>query len=316
MKKLFGKLEISWWKLILFAVICGVYTGIMAMLPIARDTSFQDISITFECWIFFAIILIVNSKSPLDSALKVFVFFLISQPLVYLVQVPFNEQGFGLFRYYPSWFRWTLLTFPMAFVGHYMKKDKWWGLLILSPMLAFLGYHYFSFFGEAVHFFPNHLLSTIFCAATMIIYPLFIFHDKKIRLIGLSISLVLLLAFTIYGCMDQRSHAYDTQLLPSGSETCGIEYDDSFTVSLADESFGTVEIVYLDNIESYMIHASFTNTGKTELILEAPTGEKYVYDLTVERSSYRVKRKDAPAQDGQTAPADAEETTEAAAAAA
>lgn len=40
----------------------------------------------------------MNSKDPLDSALKTFVFFLISQPLVYLVQVSFSEMGWGLGR--------------------------------------------------------------------------------------------------------------------------------------------------------------------------------------------------------------------------
>lgn len=132
MQKLFGKLNITWGKLILFAVICGVYTGVMALLPMAKDTSFQDITMTFECWILFAVVIIMNSKSPLDSALKVFVFFLVSQPLVYLVQAPFHPDGLSLFRFYPPWFLWTLLTFPAAFVGHYLKKDKWWGLLILE----------------------------------------------------------------------------------------------------------------------------------------------------------------------------------------
>ena len=179
MKKLFGGLKITWPKLILFAVICGVYTGAMAAIPATADTSFRDISISFEWWILFAILIIVNAESALDSALKVFVFFLISQPLVYLVQVPFYIDGFGIFRYYPTWFRWTLLTIPMAFVGWYMKKDKWWGLLILAPMLAFLGYHYSGFLREAVSFFPNHLLSAIFCAVTLILYPLGIFRDKK-----------------------------------------------------------------------------------------------------------------------------------------
>ncbi len=297
LKKLFGGLNIKWWHLILFAVICGVYTGVMAMLPAARDTSFQDISITFECWILFAIIIIVNGKTPLDSALKTFVFFLISQPLVYLVQVPFHEMGWELFKYYPDWFLWTLGTFPAAFVGHYMKKDKWWGLVILSPMLAFLAYHYMGFLGEAIHFFPNHLLSTVFCAATMLIYPLFIFKNKKIRVAGVIISIVLLLGASFYCVfLDQNSHAYDTQLLPSDSKTTGVAYDDTYSVYLADESFGTVEIVYVDSIECYMIHASFTNTGKTELTLESPEGEKYVFDLNVERYSYHVHRKgDAPA---------------------
>ena len=290
LKKLFGGLNITWPKLILFAVICGVYTGVVAMIPALRDTSFQDISITFECWVLFAIILIVNSKSPLDSALKVFVFFLISQPLVYLVQAPFHEMGFELFKYYPPWFMWTLLTFPMAFVGYYMRKEKWWSLLILVPMLFFVGYHYMNFFGEAVHFFPQHLLSALFCAATMIIYPLFIFGDKRLRLIGVAISVAILLAASVWGVMDQRSHTYDTSMLPSGSETCGVEYDDSYTVALEDESFGKVWIAYEEGIEDYIIKASFEKVGDTKLILTAPDGAAYYYALTVERYSYHVER--------------------------
>ena len=292
MKKLFGGIDLTWKKLIIFAVICGFYTGVMAMIPATQDTSFRDISISFEWWILFAIIIIVNSKTPLDSAMKVFVFFLISQPLVYLVQVPFSPLGFGLFKYYPAWFQWTVLTLPMAFVGHFMKKDKWWGLLILAPMLLFLGFHYVSFFGEAIHFFPNHLLSALFCAVTLIIYPLYIFHDKRIRIAGLILSVLILAAATVYGIADERSHTYDTSLLPSGGETCGIEYDDSYQVYLEDDSFGDVQIGYEENIESYLIYASFKKTGDTVLVLESPDGEKTMYDLSIERSSYDVHRRD------------------------
>lgn len=290
MQKLFGKLNITWWKLILFAVICGVYTGVMALLPMAKDTSFQDITMTFECWILFAVIIIVNSKSPLDSALKVFVFFLVSQPLVYLVQAPFHPDGLTLFRFYPPWFLWTVLTFPAAFVGHYLKKDKWWGLLILTPVLGFLGYHYMTFFREAVHDFPHHLLSAVFCAATMLIYPLFIFKNKKLRAIGAAISVVIILAASVYGFLGQSSKTYDTRLFSSGSETCGTEFDDSYTVSLADESFGTVQIVYVESIDDYMISASFEKTGETTLILESPAGEKTEYKLAVLESSFRIER--------------------------
>ena len=104
----------------------------MAILPITKDTSFADISISFEVWILFGILIIVNSKTPLESALKCFVFFLISQPLVYLIQVPFNAYGWGIFRYYPPWFLWTLFTLVMGYMGWYMRKEKWWGLLILT----------------------------------------------------------------------------------------------------------------------------------------------------------------------------------------
>ena len=292
MKKLFGGINLTWKKLIFFAVICGIYTGVMAMIPATQDTSFRDISITFEWWILFAIIIIVNSKTPLDSALKVFVFFLISQPLVYLMQVPFNPYGFGIFVYYPAWFGWTLLTFPMAFVGHYMKKDKWWGLLILAPMMLFLGSHYLSFFGESIHFFPHHLLSAIFCAATLIIYPLNIFHDRRIRIVGLILSIIILAAASVYGIADQQSHTYDTSLLVSGGETCGMEYDDSYQVYLEDERFGDVQIDYEESIESYLIRASFKKTGDTVLVLESPDGEKTMYNLKIERTSYDIQRID------------------------
>lgn len=292
MKKLFGELNLTWKKLIVFAIICGIYTGVMALIPATKDTSFRDISITFEWWILFAILIIVNSKTPLDSALKVFVFFLISQPLVYLVQVPFSPMGFGLFKYYPGWFRWTLCTFPMAFVGHFMKKDKWWGLLILAPMLLFLGYHYLSFFGEAVHFFPNHLLSAIFCAATLILYPLYIFKEQKIRIVGAVLSILIIASASVYGFLDDRTHTYDTSLLISGGETCGIEYDDSYQVYLEDDAFGEVRIGYEEGIECYIIYASFKKTGDTVLVLESPNGDRYSYDLSIERSSYTVHRTD------------------------
>ena len=289
MKKLFGGLNITWPKLILFAVICGVYTGVMAMLPATADTSFRDISISFEWWILFAIILIVNSKSPLDSALKVLVFFLISQPLVYLVQAPFSPDGLGLFRYYPAWFRWTLLTFPMAFVGHFMKKDKWWGLLILAPMLLFLGWHYVSFCGEAVHFFPQHLLSALFCAATLILYPLYIFKNRRIRIAGLVLSIAILLAGTVYGVLDERSHTYQTSLLSSGGSVCEVEYDDSYTVYLEDSEYGDVSIGYEEGIQDYIVRAEFKKAGDTVLVLQSPDGEQYLFDLTIGRDTYDVK---------------------------
>ena len=48
LRKLFGGLNLTWPRLIVFAVIAGVYTGLMALLPAAKDTSFADISISFE----------------------------------------------------------------------------------------------------------------------------------------------------------------------------------------------------------------------------------------------------------------------------
>ena len=141
MKKIFGGINLTWKKVIIFAILAGIYTAIMAMLPITDNTSFKDITISFEVWILFGILIIVNSKSAKDSALKCFVFFLISQPLVYLVQDVINHSNLFL-TYYRFWVLWTIATIPMGFIGYYMKKDKWWGLLILLPMLIFVGAEY------------------------------------------------------------------------------------------------------------------------------------------------------------------------------
>ena len=286
MKKLFGSWKLTWVKLIVFAVVAGVYTGVMALLPAAKDTSFADISISFEWWVLFGILIIVNSRTPLDSALKCFVFFLISQPLVYLVQVPFSERGWGLFVYYRTWFLWTLLTFPMGFVGYYMRKEKWWSLLILVPMLVLVGDHYLGFFREAASFFPNHLLSAIFCAGTLILYPLGIFRNKTLRLTGLAISLVILLAATGLA-LTSGDMTYNTTLLVSGGKQ-NVEFDDSYQVSLEDEAYGEVEIVYEQSIESYMVNASFTKTGRTKLILTSPQGEIKTFDLEIQRDTYSI----------------------------
>ena len=157
-KKLFGGINLTWKKLIIFAIIAGVYTAVMAMLPVARNTSFADITISFEVWILFGILIIMNSKSAKDSALKCFVFFLISQPLVYLIQDLVNCSNLFL-TYYRFWVVWTICTIPMGFFGYFMKKDKWWGLLILAPMLVFLGIHYSGFLGETMYYFPYLLMS-------------------------------------------------------------------------------------------------------------------------------------------------------------
>ncbi len=292
MKKLFGGLNLTWPKVILFAVLAGVYTGIMAMIPVTENTSFRDISISFEWWILFGIVIIVNCKTPVESALKTFVFFLISQPLVYLVQVPFSEMGFGLFQYYKPWFIWTLFTIPMAFIGNFMKSDKWWGMLILGPMMLFLGGHYAGFFREAVSFFPQHLLSALFCAVTLVIYPLYIFHDRKIRLAGLILAVLIIVAGGIFGIADRKNNVYETHIMTSDGDTAGVAFDDTFKAYFEDPEFGEATIVYEENLDCYMLHCAFRKTGDVVLILESPEGQRYEYDMTVERNTYQIKRRE------------------------
>ena len=286
MKKLFGGINLTWKKVIISAVIIGIYTALVAIFPGLKYTSFNTIAVTFEVWILFGIIIIMNSKSNKDAALKCFVFFLISQPIIYLLQVPFSWQGWNLFQYYKYWFIWTILCFPMGYIGYYMKKDKWWGYLILFPMIMLVTYSYFGYLSDFLFNFPFYLLICIFCIITMIIYPLYIFKNKIIRIVGVVISSVLILLCTVLVLMDPP--VYQTQILSNKEES---PFDMTYKVYLTDSKYGDVEIIYMDSIEDYMIQAKFKRRGKTTLILESPSGDKTEYSVDIKRYTYDIEKK-------------------------
>ena len=285
MKKLFGKINLTWKRTILFAIIAGVYTAIMAMIPMAKDTSFADITVSFEVWIFFGIFIIMNSKSAKDSALKCFVFFLISQPLVYLIQDVIKHSNLFI-TYYRNWVFWTIATIPMGFIGYYMKKDEWWGLLILAPILVFLGEHYSTYLSKTMFSFPYHLLTTLFCLITLIIYPIAIFNNKKNKVVGIVISILIILVMT--GLALSKPAVYNTTIFVNGEEH---KFDNTYKVYLTDESFGKVYIVFEKNIDDYMVNAEFKKAGKAELVLESPKGEKEIYEIDIKYHTYSVKKK-------------------------
>lgn len=287
LKKLFGGLDLTWPRLILFAVIAGVYTGLINQVPFLHDTSFSDIAIFFDRWVLFGILIIMNAKSNLDSALKCFVFFLISQPLVYLVEVPF--LGWQIFGYYRNWILWTILTFPMGYIGYFMKKDKWWGLLILSPMLVLLAVHYKTYLGQAIFFFPRHLYSAVFCAVTMLLYAFCIFRDKRIRIAGMIIGAVLLVTMTVWAMA--KPPVYSTDILFSSDEPDGVKFDSSYNAYFVDESYGTMTIRYDDAIETYLVHADMRKGGRTEFVLEAPNGKTLRYDIDIKQTTYEIAPK-------------------------
>ena len=290
MKKLFGGIDLSWKKLIFCAVVAGVYTGIAALLPLFKGTSFADISISFERWVLFGVLIILNSRSNLDAALKCFVFFLISQPLVYLVQVPFHPDGWSLFRYYPGWFVWTLLTFPMGYVGYYLKKDKWWGLGILVPVMVFVGIHYEGFLRETLSRFPLRFVSTLFCAVTVILYPLAVFRTKKLRIIGACAGAAILLVFS--GLALSKGPAVYRSIVLSSEGSLGAVFDDSCSVRLEDPSLGEVSVVYEEDLKDYVVQGEFTGLGTTRLILEYPDGTSISFRLSIGDSTYLIELED------------------------
>ena len=284
MKKLFGGIDLTWKKLIIGSIIAGIYTALMAIIPIFKYSSFYTIAVSFEVWIFLGIIIIMNSKSNKDSALKCFIFFLISQPLIYLLQVPFSWQGWNLFSYYRFWFIWTILCLPMGYIGYYMKKDKWWGYLILFPMIILTAYEYMVYLSYLTFSYPKYILISLFCTAVMIIYPLYIFNDKRIRLIGTIISSILIILITIYGISNP--YTYSTELLSNKEDN---PFDNTYKVYLADSKYGNVSIKYIESIKDYMIHADFKKEGKTTLTIESPEGITKDYTIDIKRDTYDIK---------------------------
>lgn len=268
--KIFGGLNITWPSLIVFSVLAGVYTALMAML-VPDGNSFHDIAVNVEVWVLFAIIIIVNSKKPLEAALKTFVFFLISQPLVYLIQVPFNYLGWGIFKFYGYWFMATLLTFPGAYVGWFIKKDKWYSGAILSVMTCLLAIRGVSYIYSFIETPPNHLLSAIFCFAIIPVLIFGVLKDKTPRIIATAITAVALLIY-----------------IPTNAPAQFITYNNSFVEennitfvgephvsSFEGEADGGVEIIKLEDGYNFKISGI--------------RGKKYWFAITDDENEYKFE---------------------------
>ncbi|MGX8698359.1 MAG: hypothetical protein ACSW8F_00310 [bacterium] len=197
LKKLYGGLPMRWPAVLLLAVGTAVLTALFLLLPIFKSTSFAQMGSTMEAWVFFAVLIMANCRKPLEAAVKTFVFFLVSQPLIYLFQVPFSPMGWRLFGYYPYWFLLTLLTFPAAFVGWYITKRNWLSLVILAPVLLLLAAMGAGYWGTLLRHFPRMLLGVVVSFGQMVLYVLAFTESRWQKLTGLALSLaaVLLLLF-------------------------------------------------------------------------------------------------------------------------
>ena len=283
MKKLFGGINLTWTKLIISAIIAGVYTGLVALSHKLLYTSFHTITATLEVWILFGIIIIMNSKSAKDSALKCFVFFLISQPLVYLIQVPFSVYGWGMFKYYPFWGAITVLCLPMGYIGYNLKKDKWWNIFILYPMIFVVGLEYSRYLSDFMFYYPFFSLITIFCLVTMIIYPIYTLKNKIGKTIYLILSISTIIFFTITTIL--KPPVYNTYLSTSGIKE---KIENIKEISLDDSKYGILEIEG-EGADAF-IHAKFKKAGKTTFTVKTKDGKTSKYNIDIKRTTYNVTK--------------------------
>ena len=284
MKKLFGGIELTWKKLIIFAIATGVYTALMAIIPITKDTSFRDIAVYLEWWILFGIIIIANSKSPVDSALKCFIFFLISQPLIYLIQVPFSSQGWHIFSYYKYWFLWTLACLPMGFIGYYINKKNYISIVILLPMLFLLAFEGLSYLTSVLESFPNHLLSCIICFLIIIVVVLYLFDKTKLKIITLSIVVIAIIIYSILkgGILFAEYETYKT------IDNFDINFVGKIEITYySGTAKGNVEIVnQTDDIHSIKVNGR--KNGKYEFKITDESGAEYSFEYYYDSDSKSV----------------------------
>ena len=165
-----------------------------------------------------------------------------------------------------------------------MKKEKWYSLLILVPMLILLSMNIETSLGGLIYAFPHHLINLLFILATLVLYPLLIFNDKKLKYIGLAISIVLII-FWGYPVLKGKP-AYETTLR-CDSEALPLKEDTK--AYLENNEMGDITMNYEENIDCYCIHAKLYKTGDTKLIVEYEDGSKKVFDLHIGKSTYDIK---------------------------
>ncbi len=267
--KLYGGLNMGWPMVFAIALGAALLTAVFLVVPVFKNTSFARMGVTFEAWIFLAVIIMANCKKPLESALKTFVFFLVSQPLIYLFQVPFSYLGWQLFGYYKYWFILTLFTFPAAFIGWYITKKNWLSLLILAPVLAFLGYFVYESGTECVSHFPHLLVTMLFCILQIALYVVVFLPDIKQRLIGILIPVIAVIAIA---SASPQVNLTQVQYLPNEAS-----FSSDATIFVNDKSIADI---YINSPEEGAVYVYAHKYGRTDFTI-TDSGREYSYTLEV-----------------------------------
>ena len=278
-EKLFGGLNMSWPAVLVFALATAVITAVILVIPIFKDTSFRRMGETYEAWIFFAVIIMANCKKPIESALKVFVFFLVSQPLIYLFQVPFSYMGWELFKYYGFWFILTLLTFPGAFIGWFINKKNMLSAVIFMPVMLFLLLTGYGGMVDMMNVFPHMLVTALFCLFQIVLYLYVFLPGIMKKIVALAIPLIVVIVMAVVNPQVDVTASMVLSDDPVLSEEAVVSVDDP---ELAN--------VQIDDPESGSVYIKAMKYGTTAMTIK--DGDRELnYTLTVYKDG-SVKRID------------------------
>ncbi|HBI85584.1 MAG TPA: hypothetical protein DDX71_04765 [Ruminococcus sp.] len=271
LKKLFGGIEMTWLRVIGFAVISAVWSAVLLLLPVDLDVA--GMGSTYPWWILFALIIITNCEKPLEAACKTFVFFLISQPLIYIFQAPFSELGLRLLRYYPPWFIMTLLTFPGAWLGWQVRKPGILSGVILSPMLYLITMIGYDYLPRGILAFPHNLISLvsgIFCAAEYVLLLIVILHENKQRIAAICATILLIAGTFLILLIMKPSVCGTVKPLPES-----ISAEDIAEIAVADPKLFRVQLSEKtpDDPKTYLQIDALKEECSTEAVLYGTDGQ-------------------------------------------
>jgi len=261
MKKLFCETKITWTLLLVYSVLTGVIVGLLNCVPALENTSFTAPAVTFEYWFVAAIFIISNCKRATEAMAKTFVFFLISQPLIYLVEVPFKAMGWELFGYYKYWAVITVLTIPGAWIAYQIKRDNVLSAVILSVATGFLAGTGIGAVKGLLTGFPYGLVTAVFCFAFSIILIQVILNKKTSRCFAYFFTVAFAVALFAVVSITGSQHSAGVMLEP----------EHQWTIAEADADA---------EISGSYLTVNSSKKGTYRIVVKNEAGETCKYEVT------------------------------------
>lgn len=272
--KKFTSVNITWVKVIVLALACAVMTAVLKLIPALNDTSFQDPAINPEFWFLPAVFIIINCNKWWEASLKTFVFFLISQPLIYLIQVPFSAMGFKLFDYYKYWLVITFLTLPGAAIAFLVKKKNWLSAVVLLGATGFCGYMTGEYFWRCVYDFPRHLISVLFCLTLAAFFIMILIDDRKKQLAAIAATV----AVIVVALFIEKPVMTNMVELPEGNWSYTISDDSVVEVHKSEDAANAYKIKGKGRGLSYIMFTD-ENGNEQEYSVTITTGGMYIDEI-------------------------------------